>query len=365
MKPVEALQFTEWEAPPLSLSIHFPPGAPRTGIYRLTFADGYRYVGQSIDVVNRYTAHARRWPDITRVEFAVVTDIAQLDHRERETIAGTAIEYRLRNVALTSRPMASPTVAAIIEPGLLFDWFSTVAVDDTERRVDPVQQTRTRPKFEKLAAHSTFDEIVAVLRAFAGAVVPYPRRTERHLWSLTTLPSTNQRKDYRRLTCVSCGPVEVLVLDEHGAFGSGDIGGFLNVDPLGRMITRSIRWSFPRPRRHESYTAYGTVDSLDFSSPQQLVSMLARPAVANAARTLATNLMLKGTTSFGRYHDYNLAGLVLADSAISDPARATSVLRIGADRKEISRKGRRQVRPQKIPHAGQPVGAASGGAGDW
>lgn len=41
-----------------SLSVHFPDVVSRRGVYILTFEDKSRYVGQSVDVVARYSEHA-------------------------------------------------------------------------------------------------------------------------------------------------------------------------------------------------------------------------------------------------------------------------------------------------------------------
>lgn len=98
---MSAYRFRTYATPPgTSLSVQLGPFGDRCGIYVLRFADGEQYVGQSVDVVNRFTSHRRRWDDIQAIEFCHVSREI-LDDAEKETIqlrrdAGV----RLRNSAL-------------------------------------------------------------------------------------------------------------------------------------------------------------------------------------------------------------------------------------------------------------------------
>jgi hypothetical protein len=105
--------------------------------------------------------------------------------------------------------------------------------------------------------------------------------------------------------------VETVVIFEVGPYGRGRIEGFLNVAPptganllaiQGLRLRRSIS-----VRENDGYRSVGTVWTVSFDGLDALTRILESPAVLAQARTLAVNLMLKGTTSYGRFHDWNLA----------------------------------------------------------
>jgi hypothetical protein len=77
---------------------HLFPKAERCGIYVLTFANGERYVGQSVNVVTRFRTHRRTWNDIEFLDFCPCSR-AKLDQLERAVIKDQrAAGYRLRNI---------------------------------------------------------------------------------------------------------------------------------------------------------------------------------------------------------------------------------------------------------------------------
>lgn len=64
----------------------FPRSKGRQGLYALEFADGQRYIGQTVDIVGRLSAHRRTWPDISSVEFSRVSQRGELNAGEQEWI---------------------------------------------------------------------------------------------------------------------------------------------------------------------------------------------------------------------------------------------------------------------------------------
>ena len=52
-----------------SLAPAFKRGESRCGVYRLRFANGEAYCGQATNVIRRYGAHRRHYPDIVGVDF--------------------------------------------------------------------------------------------------------------------------------------------------------------------------------------------------------------------------------------------------------------------------------------------------------
>ena len=287
-------------------------GNPRRGVYVLTFADGYRYVGQTIDIVARLAAHRRRWFDITDVAFSPVPKAKQLDPIERHLIKSVGRTHSLRNIALTSTPFPSPTLSALVDPRELTDWFAVPADESMFDRVDDsAMRAASLHKYQELASHSEFPEIVRLLALFVDSCLPAPRRTERRVWALSSMPSTGRTASSRRLTTLSVGPIEALVISDNGRANADVVRGFLNVAPpvgkarmtfAGLVLRRGIS-----SRREYGYTSIGPVRRVSFDSLSGLEKLLSDPVVVQQARNLIVNLMFKGSTVYGRYHDFNLA----------------------------------------------------------
>lgn len=73
----------------------------RCGIYVLHFANDEHYVGQSVDVVRRYSDHRKNHTDIERISFKVIPEI-DLDQEEKNLIAALEHQFPLRNISLTT-----------------------------------------------------------------------------------------------------------------------------------------------------------------------------------------------------------------------------------------------------------------------
>ena len=307
---VTGYHFVSWPVSSFrSLSMHLPGVRRRRGIYILTFATGERYVGQSTNVVARVAKHRRTYPDLTEVAFAALPAAIDLDQAELSVLR--AIEqkgHRVRNVSLAGHPSVSPTVALYIEPMRLLDWSNNDEDDHCKRTVDDVRAGKTRQRFQTLRSRADYEDLVSAVAMYVRRVISHPRRTESHLWSISTLPSTNATPVHRRLVCISCGPRETLVITEDGPVGGGNIKGFLNTT---REVPSLKAWRVGSRVYRQDFVSIGPIYQVKFSSINQLVTLLANEWLVVPARALATNLMLKGTTSYGRYHDFNLAGAVL------------------------------------------------------
>ncbi|MDG3015841.1 GIY-YIG nuclease family protein [Speluncibacter jeojiensis] len=296
-----------------SLSMHFPEGVSRRGVYVLTFEDESRYVGQSVDVVTRCSAHRRRWDDTVSIAFTEVTSTESLDTVEREVLATVARDHPVRNIALVANvTYPSPSVNTVIEPAQLIDWFATSHQHDAAPRLDDVdQRLKTVVKFKELSALQEFDAIADGVRAYVQACVPAPRTTERHLWALTSLPSTGKTRRLRRLSALSVGPVETLVVLEITDENDRMVGGFLNLAPPRGKDKVLLAASVARHRfAHEDTDVYanaGLVTQLWFDDMAMLEQMMRSKVIVRLARNLTVSLMFKGRTSYGHYHDFNLA----------------------------------------------------------
>ncbi|WP_151903154.1 GIY-YIG nuclease family protein [Corynebacterium urogenitale] len=101
------------------------------GLYRLTFANGDAYVGQAINVANRFTSHRRRWEDITQFEFFPIPE-GDLNQPEKDLIHLTEANGNVRNIALAHKPLGENSLEIEVSEGatILLPW-------DRNKRVRP------------------------------------------------------------------------------------------------------------------------------------------------------------------------------------------------------------------------------------
>jgi len=65
---------------------------------------------------------------------------------------------------------------------------------DCERQDESLEQRfRYAARFEKLLRRPQADDVLDILKTYAERCLPIPRRTERYYWSVSCLPSTNDK----------------------------------------------------------------------------------------------------------------------------------------------------------------------------
>src|SRR6185312_9890835 len=88
---------------PVSMLFSMAGNEVTSGIYILEFADGAQYVGQTINIVRRYSHHQHVHGDIVAFSFAAC-DRELLDAYERAVIRRQEQGHDLRNRLLTGLP---------------------------------------------------------------------------------------------------------------------------------------------------------------------------------------------------------------------------------------------------------------------
>ena len=69
----------------------------------------------------------------------------------------------------------------------------TQLVDAVERSESLEQRFKYAARFEKLLRRPQAHEVLEILRIYAEQCLPIPRKTERHYWSVSCLPSTSDK----------------------------------------------------------------------------------------------------------------------------------------------------------------------------
>lgn len=310
-----ALKFTGHDVRGLAgIRQFFPPSRSRCGIYILGFADGQGYVGQAVDVVRRYAQHRHTWEDIVDLRFADCPR-EELDRWEQVTIRDQHPIRVLRNVVDVPPGRVGPAnLDAVVSIDEQEKWLAAAGSvpDESTRRQDLQLRAAHHAAYQRLEASGYLADVVQVFRPYIGLVVPYPRRTERDFWAVSAMPSTNRTRRHQRLAALSINNVETLVMYRYDE----ETYGFLNlsksvfVDMSGGSEEAELRAEGYAVEDAEYRIGAGDIVRID-SQPEMLSALLSRPAVVDAAKHLNLNLMRRGRSFQWRWHNYELADLLL------------------------------------------------------
>ena len=85
--------------------------------------------------------------------------------------------------------------------------------DADERSESLEQRFKYSARFEKLLQRPQADDVLNLLKTYGATCIPIPRRTERHYWSVSCLPSSPDKP----LVRVNAGWMELFALHPDGA----------------------------------------------------------------------------------------------------------------------------------------------------
>lgn len=309
----QGLSFTRYVVEEIG-SVAFPfkgrKAQDLTGIYILEFKNGERYIGQAVNVVRRVASHRRRWADLYALEFAPCP-VEDLNAYEQLTISHQEEHYRLRNKSLTNLPGGPGdfTVSTEEEETL------QLPSDRAARKRIGTAAPASRQKFWELLDLPVYEgELLPLLGRYLNETIPDPIGSQRYLWTITALPTTNKRRGDRRITTVSCGNLETLVVGEWTLDGQVSHGGFINLagesmteELLQRMSTvpglLDIMWADYRQRQDVITVHVETLETFG--------RLMDDPEVLDAAYRLNVGLMRQGATMYRRFHNEHLANDVI------------------------------------------------------
>ena len=316
------LVFREYDVEGLSSLHGVLRGKRRAGIYILHFANGERYVGRSVDVIRRFREHCRYsgFTDTVAVEFAPCArrDLASCESR---TISQQRAQgFTIRNVVGTPGRLGTARIDELVTPEEQEAWRTTgvAPIDDETRVDDKSSRAAGRERFRLLTLVPEFDAVTALLREYVGSAIPAPRATERDFWTVSAMPATNRSSTHQRIAAINVNSPETLVL----YVDHGELGGFLNVslsalsdsmtiaDLAAMLVVTGSDFRLPG-----IYASAGGDDCGFEGSIDQLRAVLAVSEVQRAAREYVLNLLRKGGTIHARNHNYQLADLLLDDTA--------------------------------------------------
>ena len=170
----------------------YKPGR-RCGVYVLLFRDGYAYIGQSVDVVRRYSQHIRNHHDIEAISFRT-TSVEELDLIE-QSLVGVFERggYKLRNIVFSTLPPITSDFDLIMSEANQTRWLSDMSFTDYqgERIVNPELRAKYANKYRTFKNFSGISDVVETLRLYVRAGIPAILRGEVSFWAISCLPGYN------------------------------------------------------------------------------------------------------------------------------------------------------------------------------
>jgi hypothetical protein len=198
------------------------------------------------------------------------------------------------------------------------DWMQgkTILRDADERPESLELRFKYAARFEKLMRRPQAPEVLEILGRYARECIPIPRRTERHYWSVSCLPSTPGKA----LVRVNASWMElfslyadgddiralfVVHLSDFTADRSLDRGQVDDAFLEGSVMTpEDVSYIFPRGQDIFGVKVRG------FAS---IAKFLAAPRALEAVRRFNLTHMNRGRNAYQASHCYSLADHMLSD----------------------------------------------------
>lgn len=215
----------------------------------------------------------------------------------------------LRNKTLLAQPLGDSPLDALIDQQVQAKWLDVEATDEGEveigdRAVTAKKRNLSNKKFEELRKQPGWEDILRSLSAYVAYVIPYPHLTEKKIWTVTAMPSTNRTAVDRRVATLSINNVEMLYLrlTRNSKDETWSPCTALNVANTYEPPTYMRGYTF----RH-NYRSAGPVKTILYPGDFAIHELLMEDSILLAARELALGQMRKGTTMFSKYHSDALA----------------------------------------------------------
>jgi len=189
--------------------------------------------------------------------------------------------------------------------------------DAADRTESLEQRFKYTARFEKLLRCPQADDVLDILRLYGETCLPLPRRTERHYWSVSCLPSTSDKP----LARVNASWMElftllpdgqdlrariILHLSDFTADGSAEPD-HLDTDLLESCALRPEDVSYAIWRNGKGILIAKVRGS------GSIRAFLAHPHSLRAIRTFNLTHMNRGRNAYQASHCYSLADVMLCD----------------------------------------------------
>jgi hypothetical protein len=186
---------------------------------------------------------------------------------------------------------------------------------DTDERSESLEQRfKYVARFEKLLRRPQAQEVLEILRLYAENCIPIPRRTERHYWSVSCLPSTSDKP----LARVNASWMELFTLLPDGPEGirarfilhlsDFTTDGSPEPDHLDQAFLESCVAS---PEDVSFFFWKADILGVKIRGSASIRAFLANPRALTAIRTFNLTHMNRGRNAYQASHCYSLADCML------------------------------------------------------
>lgn len=159
------------------------------GIYVLHFENGEYYVGQSVNVVSRFAAHAKNHPDIQQLSFKVVAR-DDLDSEEKRVTKALENNGRLlRNIHNTTYSFGKSSLDDLMPPFVQEQFYTDMNFFDMDgqRQDEPNIRRHYHKHYLKFISLPESDNIAHALAFYVTQTIPAPKRTEMIFWNVSCM----------------------------------------------------------------------------------------------------------------------------------------------------------------------------------
>ncbi|CAD5265385.1 conserved hypothetical protein [Bosea sp. 62] len=204
-----------------------------------------------------------------------------------------------------------------LDPEQQRDWIEGKAeLHDADKRSESLElRFKYVPRFQKLLRRPQAQEVLEILGLYGSNCVPIPRRSERHYWSVSCLPSTSDKPLIR----VNASWMELFTLYADGddirarfLVHLSDVTtdrsleqGHVDEAFLERCVTTPEDVSYFLPRGADMF-------GINVRSSASIRRFLAAPRALGAIRTFNLTHMNRGRNAYQASHCYSLADYMLA-----------------------------------------------------
>jgi len=230
----------------------------------------------------------------------------------------TAAASSDRFVVSTPRRSSITGLRRFLDPEQQRDWMQgkTILRDADERPESLELRLKYVARFEKLLHRPQAQDVLELLRRYGRACIPIPRRTERHYWSVSCLPSTSDKP----LTRVNASWMELFTLYADGEGIRARFIVHLSDFTAGHSLDRNqvdetlLEGCVVEPEDVGHFFPRGEdIFGINVRGFSSISKFLAKPRVLQAIRAFNLTHMNRGRNAYQASHCYSLADHMLGD----------------------------------------------------
>ena len=212
-----------------------------------------------------------------------------------------------------------------LDPEQQRDWVEgkTTLPDAYDRSESLEQRFKYAPRFEKLLRRPQAQLVLDILRIYGESCIPIPRRTERHYWSVSCLPSTSDKP----LARVNASWMELFTLLPDGDSPSARLrtglrarfilhlsdfttDGSVEPEHLNQTLLESC---VKKPEDVSNFLWKADSFGVKMRGSASIRAFLAHPHALRAIRRFNLTHMNRGRNAYQASHCYSLADHMLGE----------------------------------------------------